>query len=614
VTTTGCPQCGAAAAVVERFVLESTDGPLEHARTACARGHRFVLGIEALTHLSPQHVVSPPMRIMLLCSAFNGLTQRVWTELRAAGHEVVVQLAGDDDALRVAVARSPPDLVICPFLRERVPAEVWSARPTIVIHPGPKGDRGPSSLDWAIMDGEPVWGVTALQAVHELDAGPVWASRTFAVGADAPRKSTLYNGPVADAAVALVHEVVAKATDPEFVPERLDVQGRARRQVRQDDRGFCWSDPTAHVLRRIRAADGAPGVITRLCGMPVAVFDAQGGRVSADARAAKPGTIVARRHGAVLVRTGDGAIWIGHLRSNADPRERGHKLPSTAVLAEHVAEVPETEGEAGYREISYSRHGPVGILDFRFYNGAMSTGQCRRLLEALRHATAQDTRVLLLRGGLPFSNGIHLGVIDAAATPAAEAWDNIVAIDDVCEAIITCGDQLVMCSVAGSAGAGGVMLALGADRVALRAAAVLNPHYRSMGLYGSEYWTYVLPRRVGALTARTLTTECAPVGAAHAARIGLVDQVFSGDPDVFERVVERQAHRLACADDYPLLLAGKRERRATDEQRKPLRAYRREELVEMSADILEDRHGFAAARRGFIAKSRARLAAAGATR
>ena len=28
---------------------------------------------------------------------------------------------------------------------------------------------------------------------------------------------------------------------------------------------------------------------------------------------------------------------------------------------------------------------------------------------------------------------------------------------------------------------------------------VLNPYYRHMGgLYGSEYWTYLLPRRVGA--------------------------------------------------------------------------------------------------------------------
>ena len=34
----------------------------------------------------------PRTRILLLCSAFNGLTQRAWIELRADGHEVTVGL------------------------------------------------------------------------------------------------------------------------------------------------------------------------------------------------------------------------------------------------------------------------------------------------------------------------------------------------------------------------------------------------------------------------------------------------------------------------------------------------------------------------------------------
>ena len=115
------------------------------------------------------------MKIMLLCSAFNGLSQRVWAELRAAGHPVRVQLAGEAEAMCAAVADHQPDLIICPFLRERVPARIWRTYRTIIIHPGPPGDRGPSSLDWAILDGEREWGVTALQAVEEMDAGPIWA-------------------------------------------------------------------------------------------------------------------------------------------------------------------------------------------------------------------------------------------------------------------------------------------------------------------------------------------------------------------------------------------------------------------------------------------------------
>src|SRR6185369_12900332 len=44
--------------------------------------------------------------------------------------------------------RPRPRPVRLPLLRERVPDDVWRARPTVIIHPGPVGDRGPSSLDW----------------------------------------------------------------------------------------------------------------------------------------------------------------------------------------------------------------------------------------------------------------------------------------------------------------------------------------------------------------------------------------------------------------------------------------------------------------------------------
>ena len=129
------------------------------------------------------------MRVMLLCSSFNGLSQRAWIDLRNAGHDVVVQLGADSTAVGAAVSTFDPELIICPFLRERVPAEVWDRYRTIIIHPGPMGDRGPSSLDWAITDGEPLWGVTALQAVQEMDAGPIWARPASALPAPRPARA-----------------------------------------------------------------------------------------------------------------------------------------------------------------------------------------------------------------------------------------------------------------------------------------------------------------------------------------------------------------------------------------------------------------------------------------
>ncbi len=106
--------------------------------------------------------------------------------------------------------------------------------------------------------------MTALQAVEEMDAGPIWGSRTFPLPSGG-RKSAVYNGPVADAAIELIGEVVAKAADPSFTPEPLDytrpdVTGQLRPAMRAVDREFSWSDPTETILRHIGAGDGSPGV------------------------------------------------------------------------------------------------------------------------------------------------------------------------------------------------------------------------------------------------------------------------------------------------------------------------------------------------------------------
>lgn len=38
---TTCPQCGGIAEIRDYFVLESTEGPIEHVRTLCVRRHWF---------------------------------------------------------------------------------------------------------------------------------------------------------------------------------------------------------------------------------------------------------------------------------------------------------------------------------------------------------------------------------------------------------------------------------------------------------------------------------------------------------------------------------------------------------------------------------------------
>jgi hypothetical protein len=45
----GCPQCMAPAEITDRFVLESTSGPVEHLTVFCLHRHRFTLLAEHLS-------------------------------------------------------------------------------------------------------------------------------------------------------------------------------------------------------------------------------------------------------------------------------------------------------------------------------------------------------------------------------------------------------------------------------------------------------------------------------------------------------------------------------------------------------------------------------------
>jgi hypothetical protein len=45
VELTNCPDCALPAEVHGRFVLASTDGPVEHLRIRCVRGHVFTLPV-----------------------------------------------------------------------------------------------------------------------------------------------------------------------------------------------------------------------------------------------------------------------------------------------------------------------------------------------------------------------------------------------------------------------------------------------------------------------------------------------------------------------------------------------------------------------------------------
>ena len=549
------------------------------------------------------------MRILLLTHAFNGLAQRLAAELNERGHETSIEFDIADSVTEEAVTLFQPALIIAPYLRRAIPESIWSRHVCLIVHPGIVGDRGPSALDWAIANQETEWGVTVLQAQAEMDAGPVWASVTFTMRE--ARKSSLYRHEVTQAASQAVLLALQHFDSGDFVPQAqaaIAARGCQRALMTQAERRIDWQhDNSTTVLRKIGAADGFPGVADTLFDQPCHLFDAW----PETTLRGTPGNVIARRETALLRATVDGAVWIGHVK-----RKGSIKLPATLAFERELQGVAEAPLEGYWRakaptwqDIAYEEIGAVGTLHFEFYNGAMSTQQCERLRAALLWARQRPTTVLLLLGGGDFwSNGIHLNVIEAASlsggSAADESWRNINAMNDLALALITTQAQITIAALGGNCGAGGCFLARACDQVWAREAVLLNPHYKNMGnLYGSEYWTYSLPRRVGLDAARAIMHKREPLTARHAQEIGFSDACLGGDVPTFRDEVAQRAAALASAPDLSARLTEKHETRVRDEAIKPLAAYREEELAQMRRNFYGFDPSYHVARHHFVYKS-----------
>ncbi len=534
------------------------------------------------------------MRILFLTHAFNSLTQRLFIDLSARGHQVSVEFDINDAVSLEAVELFQPQLILAPYLRRAIPESIWRRHVCLIVHPGVIGDRGPSALDWAILNNVPEWGVTLLQAEAEMDAGPVWAAETFALRA--AMKSSLYRNEVTEAAARAVLTALDRL--PDYLAGRWQPLAHPLQPMhplmRQANRAIDWQrDDTACVLAKIHGADSFPGVLDALFGQPCHLYHAQ-----PFAAAGQPGELICQLDEGVVRATVDGAVWIGHVKRP----DGGIKLPVALAFPETTS-LP--VAAAGSQDIEYSETGLIGYLAFNFYNGAMGTRACERLLAALHAALQRPTRVIVLLGGTDFfSNGLDLNRIEAASSAPDESWRNINAMDDLCQAVINAESHLTISALRGNAGAGGAFLALAADQVWARRGVVLNPHYKNMGnLYGSEYWSFLLPRRLGDAAARDIMRRRLPLGADEAASIGFLDACFGSDPADFEREVVRRAESLANSPDFAAQLADKLRRRSADEAAKPLASYRAEELARMRQNFFGFDPSYHIARHNFVTKT-----------
>ena len=545
------------------------------------------------------------MKIQFITTAFNGMAQRLWIELDRLNHEVQVHIASTSENMIEAVDNYKPDLIICPFLTSKIPTAIYKKYICFIVHPGIKGDRGASSLDWAILQHQEKWGVTILQAVEKIDAGDIWATNAFEMRNVS--KGEIYRNEVTQAAAKGILQALESFQNKNFITEKLDylnptIKGKWNNKTSQNDFQFSWDEETETIIRKINAADSSPGVKIALFNENYYCY----GVHLEESLKGNAGEIIAQRNNAICVATKNNAIWITHLKN----AEKGSiKLPATVAMDDLSKEIPvsnyssfEEINHQTWQEIHFEEKNNIGYIHFNFYNGAMDTNQCNRLRETIIEAKKRVKLLVLMGGKDVWSNGIHLNIIENAKNSADESWENINAIDNLILEIINSTEHYIICALQGNAGAGGVSLALSGDKLLARNGIVLNPHTKNMGLYGSEYWTYLLPKRIGIDKALKFTEECLPWGVSVAKDIGLIDNFYGETNKEFVKFVQQQAEGILNLSYFDKLLKAKQFQRRKDEMNKPLAAYRKEELVKMKANFYDNDWNYNEKRYNFVHK------------
>jgi methionyl-tRNA formyltransferase len=226
-----------------------------------------------------------------------------------------------DVATELAALR--PDLMVMAFVTLFVPEPVLNT-PThgsIQYHPSllPR-HRGPSAVNWAIIQGDAETGIAIFWPDEGLDTGPVLMLREVEIAPDDTLGSLYFDKlfPLGVEAMVESVDLVREGRAPKLVQD--EAQATYESWCGKADVEVDWSRPVADVHNLIRGANPRPGAWTTVGSDQVEVLDSE--RVNGDS-GTPPGQVVAVDGDRLVVAAGGGAVAIRVLRAGGEKTAAG---------------------------------------------------------------------------------------------------------------------------------------------------------------------------------------------------------------------------------------------------------------------------------------------------
>ncbi|MCC6158644.1 MAG: methionyl-tRNA formyltransferase [Deltaproteobacteria bacterium] len=236
-----------------------------------------------------------------------------------------------DDAAFERLRDVRPDLIVVvaygKILRKRVldlpPLGCINAHASIL----PKY-RGAAPINWAIIRGETVTGVSIMKLDEGMDTGPVGLVRQVPIAPD-DTAATLTEKLAKLAAVAMTDAIDRiEAGELTWIPQDHDLADYAP-MMEKDDGLIDWTRPCVEIDRLIRGVTPWPGAQTTLGPKRLKILSASPER-GVDG---EPHVVVEAGSGGIVVACGEGALRIGRLQLEGKKAMDARDFVSGARLA-----------------------------------------------------------------------------------------------------------------------------------------------------------------------------------------------------------------------------------------------------------------------------------------
>jgi methionyl-tRNA formyltransferase len=166
--------------------------------------------------------------------------------------------------------------------------------------------RGAAPIQRALMAGDKLTGVTIMQVVPALDAGPILHRAEYAITAQDTAGSV--TDQLASIGAAALLGVLERLRDGPLAGHPQNEQDATyATKITRADRELDWTRPAVALERQTRALCPAPLAFTETLGLPVNVLECT---VGAQETSEPPGTILKLDPAGIDIATGEGVLRI----------------------------------------------------------------------------------------------------------------------------------------------------------------------------------------------------------------------------------------------------------------------------------------------------------------